>query len=99
MKNNKVVIGGIVIASIISIISIIIGLYAKAQWFDDGNFLTTKTIKADAVYRISAAGGDMRMYIQTPPTDPYMRCIVFAGERNSTSTCYRKENYVATDKK
>ncbi len=71
-----------------------VGSYVKAQWFDDGSFLTTSTIKADKVSRISAAGGDLRMYETSPVTAPYMLCVTIAGDKTSSTDCFRKENYV-----
>ncbi len=81
---------------IIIIASIIIyggGSYVKAQWFDDGSFLTTSTIKSDKVSRISAAGGDLRMYETSPVTAPYMLCVTIAGDSTSSTDCFEKRNY------
>lgn len=72
-------------------------LYARNQWFDDGSFLTTSTIKADKVSRISAAGGDMRMYEVTPVSAPYMLCVTIAGDNTSSTDCFRKDNVKTKD--
>jgi len=65
--------------------------YIKKQFFDDGSFLTTTTIKADKVSRISAAGGDLRMYETTPVTAPYMLCVTIAGDSTSSTDCFEKK--------
>jgi len=80
---------------IIAILVVIVGgvgSYIKAQWFDDGSWMTTSTIKAEKVSRISAAGGDLRMYETTPVTAPYMTCVTIAGDNTSSTDCFKKQN-------
>ena len=78
------------IAIVTVIVVVLLGLYVKKQWFDDGSMLTTATMKADNVTRISAAGGDMRLYEFTPPKSPYMQCIFVAGENKGSTFCFPK---------
>ncbi len=75
------------------------GSYIKSQWFDDGSFFTTKTIKADQVTRISAAGGDLRMYETTPVSAPYMLCVTISGDNTSSTDCFVKQNVDTTQTK
>lgn len=87
--NNTLKLAGVVVAGV----AVAFGgtAYLKKQYFDDGSFLTTSTIKADKVSRISAAGGDLRMYETTPVTAPYMLCVTIAGDNTSSTDCFRKE--------
>ncbi len=75
------------------------GSYIKNQWFDDGSFFTTQTIKADQVTRISAAGGDLRMYETTPVSAPYMLCVTISGDNTSSTDCFVKQNVDTTQTK
>jgi len=86
MKNLKLLLIGVVV------IIFVVGAFAyiKKQYFDDGSFLTTNTIKADKASRISAAGGDLRMYETTPVTAPYMTCVTIAGDSTSSTDCFTK---------
>ena len=86
MKKTNIIIAMLAVAIIL-----ILGGYAKKQWFDDGSVLTTSTMKADSVTRISAAGGDMRLYEFTPVTAPHMQCIFVAGDAKGSTFCFKKE--------
>lgn len=86
MIKNQVFFGSLVLG----VVLFAGGSYVKNQWFDDGSFLTTSTIKADNVSRISAAGGDLRMYETTPVTAPYMLCVTIAGDSTSSTDCFLK---------
>jgi len=79
----------------ILILAIVGGLYyAKKQWFDDGSVFTTSTIGSDKVSRLSAAGGDLRIYEFTPLTASHMQCVFVSGDNKGSTFCFRKENYV-----
>lgn len=93
---NKFKVGSIIVLALIVIGGFI---YVKKQWFDDGSMLTTATIKADKVTRLSAAGGDMRLYEFTPQTAPYMQCIFIAGNSKGSTFCFEKKGYVADNQK
>jgi len=85
---NKASIG--VVLAVLTVL-VLGGMYVKKQFFDDGSFLTTSTIKADKVSRINAAGGDLRMYETTPVTAPYMTCVTIAGDSTSSTDCFLKQ--------
>jgi len=89
---NKFVIASITVLILILISGII---YVKKQWFDDGSLLTTPTISADKVTRLSAAGGDMRLYEFTPQTAPHMQCIFIVGTNKGSTFCFPKRGYDA----
>lgn len=85
------------IASIVTIVVLALVLtggiaWIKAQWFDPGNYLTTKSFDPDNVWRLEAAGKDLRVYEFTPRTAPYMKCLFVAGTNKGANPCFlRKE--------
>ena len=92
MKMNKFTIGIFIVAVVLALSLLV---YVKKQWSDDGNVFTTATISADKVTRLSAAGGDMRLYEFTPQTAPHMQCIFIAGNSKGSAFCFEKKDYVA----
>ncbi len=88
-KIPKVVIAATLLIGIVSAV-----FYLKAQWFDDGSFLTTSTIRSDKVSRLAAAGNDLRVYEFTPQSAPYMQCVFVSGDNKGDVDCFKKENYV-----
>ncbi len=89
MKKTNIIIGLLTI-----VVLLIVGIYIKKQWFDDGSMFTTATMSSDKVTRLSAAGGDLRIYEFTPRTSPYMQCIFITGDNKGSTFCFRKEDYV-----
>lgn len=89
MKKTNIIIGLVAL-----VIVLFLGLYIKKQWFDDGSMLTTGTMSSDKVTRLSAAGGDLRVYEFTPQTAPHMQCIFITGESKGSTFCFEKRNNV-----
>lgn len=87
MKNKP----GLIALVILIIASLGFLYYAKKQWFDDGSVFTTSTISSDKVSRLSADGGDLRIYEFTPLTAPNMQCIFITGENKGSTFCFRKQ--------
>jgi len=55
-------------------------------------------MNSDSVTRLSAAGGDLRIYEFTPQTSPYMQCIFVAGSDGKGGTfCFEKKDYVSNN--
>ena len=65
--------------------------WVKKEYFDDGSVLTTSVKKSDAASRLSAQGGDLRIYEFTPETAPYMQCVFVTGTAKGSTFCFRKE--------
>jgi len=90
-KNSLLIVGSILVVLFLA------GLYAKKQWFDDGSVFTTGTMSSDKVTRLSAAGGDLRIYEFTPQTAQHMQCVFITGESKGSTFCFEKKDYVATN--
>lgn len=63
--------------------------WMQAQWFDSGNWLTTKAIPPSAVYRIDSAGDDFRSYEwKTKSEGPELLCIFAAATQKAGLHCH-----------
>ena len=78
-------------AIIIVILFFAVGTYIKKEWLDDGSVLTTSVKKSDAASRLSAQGGDLRIYEFTPETAPYMQCVFVTGTAKGSTFCFEKK--------
>ncbi len=94
--NKWKLLGGGVLAAIIAIAVAVVLLWAKANWFEDGNYLVTEKGKVDHVIRFEAAGGNIRYYVITPPgpENSHMSCGISAGEKSPTQGCWVKQGWV-----
>jgi hypothetical protein len=84
-------VGPIVAVAVFGLIGL--GLWVKANYFEDGNYLVTGKAKVDHVVRFEAAGGNIRYYVITPPgpKNAHISCGIAAGENNSSQFCWEKK--------
>ena len=66
------------------------GMYLKKQYFDDGSMLTTPSHSATAVWRLNAAGSDMRVYEFPLQSAPNLLCVFVAGTNKGSTFCFPK---------
>jgi len=85
----------IIISLLVIVVLLLFSFYVKKQWFDDGSLLTTAIMNSDKATRLSAAGGDLRIYEFTPQTAPHMQCLFITGESKGSAFCFEKKDYVA----
>jgi hypothetical protein len=51
----------------------------------------TITLQADTVWRLSAAGTDVRIYEFTPQMAPHKQCVFAAGSNKAGLVCFDKQ--------
>lgn len=64
--------------------------WIKANYFEAGSYLVTKSTDVDTAYRLNVKGEDLRVYEFTPKGAPEKLCVFVAGTNKGDMECIDK---------
>lgn len=65
-------------------------LWVKANYFEAGSYLVTRSTDVDTAYRLNVKGEDLRVYEFTPKGAPEKLCVFVAGTNKGDMECIDK---------
>lgn len=80
------------IVVILAFILVLLGLslWVKANYFEAGSYLVTRSTDVDTAYRLNVKGEDLRVYEFTPKGAPEKLCVFVAGTNKGDMECIDK---------